>query len=126
MKKKGLILTSNNSFAMREKRSSVAAILLMLLCAACLCLGQLIWKLMPGYNLIYIFGGFAIYAFGAVSMILAYRYGELSVLQPINSISYVFSTILAVLVLHEKVPPVTIAGIVLIVSGVIVIGVNSR
>jgi undecaprenyl phosphate-alpha-L-ara4N flippase subunit ArnE len=81
---------------------------------------------MPGYNLIYIFGGFAIYAFGAVSMILAYRYGELSVLQPINSMSYVFSTILAVLVLHEEVPPVTIAGIVLIVSGVIVIGVNSR
>jgi len=101
-------------------------ILLMLLCAACLCLGQLIWKLMPGYNLIYIFGGFAIYGIGALSMILAYRYGELSVLQPINCMSYVFSTILAVFILHEKVPPVTIAGIVLIISGVIVIGLDSR
>jgi undecaprenyl phosphate-alpha-L-ara4N flippase subunit ArnE len=101
-------------------------ILLMLLCAACLCLGQLVWKLMPGYNVIYLLGGFAIYAVGAMSMILAYRYGELSALQPINSMSYVFSTILAVLILHEKVLPVTIAGIALIVSGVIVIGLNSR
>jgi undecaprenyl phosphate-alpha-L-ara4N flippase subunit ArnE len=102
------------------------AILLMLLCAACLCLGQLIWKLMPGYNLIYLLGGFAIYASGALSMILAYRYGELSVLQPINSMSYVFSTIITVFILHEKLPLVNIAGIALIVSGVIVIGVTSR
>jgi len=111
---------------MKQERYRIIAILLMLLCAACLCLGQLIWKLMPGYNLIYFFGGFAIYAAGALSMILAYRYGELSVLQPINSMSYVFSTILAVLILHERVPPVTIVGIALIVSGVIVIGINSR
>ncbi|MDR1803641.1 MAG: EamA family transporter [Treponema sp.] len=101
-------------------------ILLMLLCAACLCVGQLVWKIMPGYDLIYVLGGFAIYGAGALSMILAYRHGELSVLQPINSMSYVFSTILAVFILHEKIPPLTIIGIVLIVSGVIVIGVSSR
>jgi undecaprenyl phosphate-alpha-L-ara4N flippase subunit ArnE len=81
---------------------------------------------MPGYDLIYVLGGFAIYGAGALSMILAYRHGELSVLQPINSMSYVFSTILAVFILHEKIPPLTIIGIVLIVSGVIVIGVSSR
>jgi len=98
----------------------------MLLCAACLCLGQLVWKIMPGYDLIYILGGFAIYGAGAISMTLAYRYGELSVLQPINSMSYVFSTIIAVFILHEEITPVTIVGIVLIISGVIVIGVNSR
>ena len=101
-------------------------ILLMLFCAVCLCLGQLVWKLMPGYNLIYLAGGFAIYVIGALSMILAYRYGELSVLQPINSMGYVFSTIIAVLVLHEKIPPLTIAGITLIISGVIVIGLSTR
>ena len=59
---------------------------------------------MPGYNVVYLMGGFAIYAVGALSMILAYRYGELSVLQPINSMSYVFLTILAVLILHEAIP----------------------
>jgi glycosyltransferase involved in cell wall biosynthesis len=101
-------------------------ILLMLFCATCLCLGQLVWKLMPEYNLLYILGGFAIYAAGAMSMILAYRYGELSILQPINSMSYVFSIIIAILILHETVPMINFAGIALIVGGVIVIGTNSR
>ncbi|MDR0497474.1 MAG: EamA family transporter [Treponema sp.] len=101
-------------------------ILLMLLCAACLCLGQLVWKLMPGYNLIYLLGGFAIYVAGAFSMVFAYRHGELSVLQPINSMSYVFSAIIARFILYENLPPTHIAGIVLIVGGVVVLGVNSR
>jgi undecaprenyl phosphate-alpha-L-ara4N flippase subunit ArnE len=101
-------------------------IFLMLLCAACLCFGQFVWKIMPDYNLLYVFSGFAIYAVGALSMIFAYRYGELSVLQPINSMSYVFSTILAMLILHESVTAINMAGIVLIISGVIVIGANSR
>lgn len=98
----------------------------MLLCAACLCLGQLIWKLMPGYSLAYIAAGFAVYGVGALSMILAYRHGELSVLQPMNSMSYVFSLILAALVLHERVPFTTVIGALLIVSGVIVMGLSGR
>jgi undecaprenyl phosphate-alpha-L-ara4N flippase subunit ArnE len=81
---------------------------------------------MPGYNLLYILWGFAIYAVGAMSMILAYRFGELSVLQPINSMSYVFSLFIAIFLLQEKVPKINFAGIALIVCGVIVIGLNSR
>jgi len=100
--------------------------ILMLFCAVCLSLGQLVWKLMPGYNPIYLLSGFTIYAAGALSMIFAYRYGELSVLQPINSMSYVFSTIMAMLVLQERVTTINMAGIVLIISGVIVMGANSR
>jgi len=100
--------------------------LLMLLCAACLCLGQFVWKIMPDYNLLYILGGFAIYVAGALLMIFAYRYGELSVLQPINSMSYVFSTIMAMFILHEQVTVINMVGIVLIISGVVVIGTNSR
>jgi undecaprenyl phosphate-alpha-L-ara4N flippase subunit ArnE len=103
-----------------------AGIMLMLFCAACLCLGQLIWKLMPGYDLFYIFGGFIVYFIGAMSMILAYRYGELSLLQPINSMSYVFAAIIAFFILHEELPLINIMGILLIISGVIVIGRSSR
>ena len=100
-------------------------IILMLFCAACLCLGQLIWKMMPGYNLVYLLGGYAVYFAGALSMILAYRYGELSVLQPINSMSYVFSTIMAMFILQEKISMINIAGIVFIILGVINIGINN-
>lgn len=99
---------------------------MMLLSAACLCLGQFVWALMPDYELVYIVGGFGIYTVGAVSMIIAYRYGKLSVLQPMNSMSYVFSTIIAVFILNEKVPPITIAGIIFIICGVIVIGTSNR
>jgi len=81
---------------------------------------------MPDYNLLYLLGGFAVYCMGALSMIFAYRYGELSVLQPMNSMSYVFSTILAIVILHESITLTNMAGITLIISGVIVIGINSR
>ena len=59
-------------------------------------------------------------------MIFAYRYGELSVLQPINSTNYVFSTIIAIYILNENVPQINIFGIILIISGVIVIGVSKK
>ena len=59
-------------------------------------------------------------------MIFAYKNGELSVLQPINSMSYVFSTIAAIFILHESMSLINILGIVLIISGAIVIGVSSR
>ena len=103
----------------------IKAILLMLFCAACLCLGQLVWKLMPGYNLVYLLGGFAIFTSGAISMILAYRYDELSILQPVNSMSYVFSTVIAFFILHERILPINIIGIILIISGVLFIGNRS-
>ena len=81
---------------------------------------------MPGYRMVYLLGGFAIYGLGSLLMILAYRHGELSVLQPMNSMSYVFSTILAILILHESVGFINIVGIFFIISGVIVMGTNNR
>ena len=107
-------------------QKNYSAILLMLFCSLCLCIGSLIWKLMPGYNLIYLFAGFAVYITGAMAMIIAYRYGELSVLQPMNSMSYVFSTLIAVFILNEKIPLVNFIGILLILSGVIVIGTSKQ
>ena len=81
---------------------------------------------MPGYNIFCLLGGFAVYAAGAISMILAYRFGELSVLQPINSTSYVFSTLIAIFILRENIPTINIVGTILVISGVIVIGAKSR
>ena len=99
-------------------------IILMLLCAVCLCFGQLVWKLNPD-SIVYIFGGFGIFIIGFVSMILALRCGELSVLQPINSMSYVFAALAAHFILKtpdEEITLMKIAGIILIVGGVIVMG----
>ena len=54
-------------------------------------------------------------------MLLAYRYGNLSVLQPMLSLNYVLSIILAALVLKEEITVLKCAGVLIIIAGVIMI-----
>ena len=119
-------------------RKNKKGILLMLFSSVCACVGQLLWKLAaergelfsldlsvvsgvkikgPGY----IIAGFAVYALGAVIMVLAYRYGKLSVLQPVLSMSYVLSIFLAGAVLHESVTLLKCIGIAVIIAGVVLV-----
>lgn len=51
-------------------------------------------------------------------MLCAYRFGSLSALQPINSVSYVFSAILGKVFLQEEITLGKLAGIMLIMAGV--------
>jgi undecaprenyl phosphate-alpha-L-ara4N flippase subunit ArnE len=73
---------------------------------------------------LYIISGFAIFGLGALLMILAYRYGELSVLQPINSMSYVYSLFLGYAVFHEVITLQKIVGVVAIMAGVVLLGLG--
>ena len=91
-------------------------ILLMLLCAVCLSRGQFIWKCYDG--LLPLIIGFGIYGLGALAMLCAYRFGSLSVLQPINSVSYVIAAVLGSIFLNEAITPGKIFGIVFIMAGV--------
>jgi undecaprenyl phosphate-alpha-L-ara4N flippase subunit ArnE len=77
---------------------------------------------MPGLNWLYLLSGFVVLGIGAALMILAYRYGELSVLQPINSMSYVYSLFLGYMVFHEEITTFRIIGVAVIISGVILLG----
>lgn len=52
-------------------------------------------------------------------MIIAYRYGKLSVLQPLLSVSYVLALILSVLFFCEAITTTKILGILIIMVGVI-------
>ena len=96
-------------------------ILLMLISSICVCIGQLLWKLSADRGMIYMVMGFLFYGIGALVMIIAYKYGELSVLQPMLSLNYVLSIILAALVLHESITVFKCIGVLIIVSGVIMI-----
>jgi undecaprenyl phosphate-alpha-L-ara4N flippase subunit ArnE len=80
---------------------------------------------MPGLNWLYLVSGFAVFCLGAVLMILSYRNGELSVLQPINSMSYVYSLFLGYVVFHEVITVSSIIGVAVIISGVILLGHSS-
>jgi undecaprenyl phosphate-alpha-L-ara4N flippase subunit ArnE len=80
---------------------------------------------MPGLDWLYLLSGFAIFGLGALLMILAYRYGELSVLQPINSMSYVYSLFLGHVIFQEDITVFRITGVAAIMLGILFPGLGS-
>jgi undecaprenyl phosphate-alpha-L-ara4N flippase subunit ArnE len=96
-------------------------IILMLFAAIFACVGQLFWKLSVDNGLLWMLVGFAFYGIGALLMLIAYRFGSVSVLQPMLSLNYALSIILGILVLQEKVSILKVIGIIIISTGVILI-----
>ncbi len=94
----------------------------MIMCNLFLSLGQLFWKLIAVHGSWFFFLGFVAYGIGALFMLVAYRYGELSVLQPMNCFSYVFMIVFAATILHEVITPRQYLGIAAIMAGVVLIG----
>lgn len=97
-------------------------ILLMLCSSICVCVGQLLWKLSTEYGVWWMLFGFGFYGVGALIMLIAYRFGSLSVLQPMLSMNYVLSIILGAVVLKENVTILKVIGVLIIIAGVILIG----
>lgn len=105
---------------MKRDKSLYKGIILILLSAVLACTGQLLWKLSAGNNsIILVTAGLALYGLGALLMILALRYGELSVLHPMMSVGYILSLILGALVLKENISILKIIGVVVIIVGLI-------
>lgn len=68
--------------------------------------------------------GLVFYCCGAALVVLALRHGELSVLYPVISLSYVWVAILAVTLFHESLTISKVGGIAAIIAGVAVLGRN--
>lgn len=96
-------------------------ILLMILSSVCVCVGQLLWKLSSQMGVFIMLVGFAFYGIGALLMLIAYRYGKVSILQPMLSLNYVLSIILAAIVLKEDITLVKCIGVLIIIAGVVLI-----
>lgn len=94
----------------------------MIIAAVFACVGQLLWKLSVTEGILFMLCGFVLYGCGALLMLIAYRYGSVSVLQPMLSTNYVLSAVLGYFVLQEKLSVLKVAGIMIITSGVILIG----
>jgi drug/metabolite transporter (DMT)-like permease len=71
-------------------------------------------------------GGMLLYGVGAALMVVALRHGELSVLYPLISLSYVWVAILSVMIFGEIMNPYKVAGICVIMAGVGVLGMGSQ
>ena len=100
----------------KGKRTDKLGVFMMLLCAVCLSMGQFVWKRYDG--LLPLIIGFGIYGLGALTMLCAYRFGSLSVLQPINSVSYVIAAVLGNIFFNEIITTGKVIGIVSIMVGV--------
>lgn len=70
--------------------------------------------------------GYALYGLSTVLLVLALRHGQLSVLYPVISLTYVWVLILSGLIFHETLNFWKIAGVMTVVTGVGVLGRDSR
>lgn len=109
-----------NAFISSIKKNKYG-ILLMIVSSICACVGQLFWKLSAKEGLLVMFVGFLFYGVGALVMLIAYKFGSLSVLQPMLSLNYALSIVLSILVLHESVTIDKIIGVIVIMTGVALI-----
>ncbi|MBI2546513.1 EamA family transporter [Candidatus Woesearchaeota archaeon] len=69
-------------------------------------------------------GGF-LYALSTVFFIPALKFGDLSLVYPLTSLTYIWVTILSSVYLKEKINAYKIAGIALIFVGIAAIGIGS-
>ena len=105
---------------MEKKSRQSVGIALMLTSALLTCVGQLCWKLASSRDsVLFLLAGFALYGCGALLMMAAMRFGELSVLHPMLGAGYALSVILGVLVLGEKITANKLLGIAVIAAGLI-------
>lgn len=105
---------------MDQKPRLSVGIALMLTSALLTCVGQLCWKLSSSReSLLFLVIGFTLYGCGALLMMAAMRFGELSVLHPMLSAGYALSVLLGVLVLDEKITANKLLGIGIIAAGLV-------
>ena len=95
---------------------------LMILSAFSASLGQLMWKLSRSELNMLLMVGLLLYGLGFICMTIAFKSDELSKLYPFMSLSYAFATIYSVSILKETLSQSNIIGIILIISGVILLG----
>jgi uncharacterized membrane protein len=70
--------------------------------------------------------GYGLYAVVTVLIVVAFQNGELSVLYPILSLSYLWVAVLSVLKFHDTLNADKLIGIAVIVCGVAVLGRGSK
>ena len=113
---------------MQDKKNCLpAGIALMLTSALLTCTGQLCWKLASNRgSLLFLLVGFFLYGCGALLMMAAMRFGELSVLHPMLSAGYILSIILGALVLQEDISTNKLLGIAVITAGRVCLSTSRR
>lgn len=111
---------------MNSLKKNKIGILIMIIAALFTAFGQFFWKLSDGKNLYFLLLGFLCYGIGAVGMIIAFRFGSFSVIHPMISVGYIFSLVIGYYYLSEVINGMKLTGILLILSGVIMLGAGDE
>ena len=69
-----------------------------------------------------LFLGYSLYGVSTILLVMALRHGELSLLYPVIALTFVWVTILSMLIFHDSMNPLKATGIALIVGGVAILG----
>ena len=101
-------------------------ILIMIVSAICTAIGQYFWKVSGGSSIKALFIGFFLYGIGALMMIIAFKFGSLSVLHPMMSIGYIVALFIGYFLLGEYITVMKVVGIIFILIGVTLIGVGDE
>jgi len=73
-----------------------------------------------------LFAGYALYGISTMLLVVALKYGELSILYPVIGLTYVWVCGLSVLIYGERLNPWKILGLCTVVAGVAILGRASR
>jgi len=112
----------SSSRYLKSIRDNWKGIVLMSFAALMVAVGQLLWKRSAGTDSFLLVVGFVLYGVGALLMVLAFKYGKLSVVHPVLSFSYVFGIFFGYFFLGEILRPLQLVAIAMIMTGVAFIG----
>lgn len=105
-------------------------IILILVAATLSSLGQLAWKFgadsTGNYALILYAVGFIAAGAGMFFMMAAFRYGEVSILQPMMSLGFALSIVLGAIFLNESITWYKLLGTAFIIAGSVLLGVEGN
>lgn len=116
-------------------KTKLSAVFMILFCTLLVSAAQIFYKLgvpklewdllkiITNYHLLI---GIALYAIGAVILIIALKGGEVTILYPIIATSYIWVSILSMVVLGESMNFYKWLGVFVIVAGVVCVGLGSK
>lgn len=113
-----------------KQRKLSLGIMLIVIAATLSSLGQLAWKFgadsTGNYALILYVVGFIAAGAGMFFMMAAFRYGEVSILQPMMSLGFALSIVLGAIFLNEQITWYKLLGTAFIVAGSVLLGVEGN
>ena len=116
-----------------DNKLGIKSILLVIISTILIAIGHVFFKFSVGHldsihsiiTNIPLILGFVFYALASLMLILALQRGHLSVIYPFIALSFIWVTILSIIIFHEHVYIHNWIGIIAIIVGVSLIGISS-